>query len=124
MSTLSGNFVKCAHIRCEEYVQHKSLNETPLCAFHGTYDTINTVTSAEMLESNDTTEKAFYARCENLKKQVLKLTTELNADKMNHGKMIRWNKNFEMCSKRNDVTTCTYFKILNRLLILSIVFCS
>lgn len=112
MSSRNSNFVKCAHIRCDEYVPSKSPKETPLCAFHGTYDTINTVTSAEMLEANETTEKAFYGRCENLKKQVLKLTTELNADKMNHCKMIRWNKNFEMCSKCNDVTTCMYFKIL------------
>ena len=63
-----------------------------------------------MLRANDTTEKAFYARCNNLKERVVQLTAELNE----HGKMIRWNKDFEMCCKCDDVTTCKYFKILNR----------
>ena len=109
MSSLNGNFVKCAHIRCEEYVQRKSPRETPLCSFHGTYDTTCHVTPEEMFEIYDTTEKAFYARCKILEERVAELTADLNADKMNHGKMIRWNKNFEMCSKCDDVTTCTYF---------------
>jgi hypothetical protein len=105
MSSLYDNFVKCAYIRCDEYVQHKSPKETPLCDFHGTYDTTDTVTSAEMVEIYNNTEQAFYARCENLKERV----AELTADKMNHGKMRRWNKKFEMCSKCDNVITCTYF---------------
>ena len=90
----------------------------PLCTFHGTYDTISHVSSEEIFEIYGTTQQAFYARCENLKERVAQLTTELKTDKMNHGKMIRWNKNFEMCSKCDDVTTCTYFKILNRFVLL------
>ena len=81
MSSLGGNFVKCAHIRCDEYVQHKSPKETPLCSFHGTYDTTNEVTPAELFESYDTAEKAFYARCENLKHRVAELTAELKQTK-------------------------------------------
>ncbi len=106
MTSPNSHFVKCAHIQCDEYVSLQSPKETPLCSFHGTYNTTNTVTSKEMLEMNNTTEQAFYARCNNLKTRVFDLTTEL---KRNHGKMIRWNKNFEMCSNCGDVTTCTYF---------------
>ena len=108
MLSQHGNFVKCSHIQCEEYVPHHFQINTPLCSFHGTYNTTNTVTSLEMLRANETTEKAFYARCNNLKEQVLGLTAELKGDKMKHGKMIRWNNNFEMCSNCDDVTTCTY----------------
>ena len=115
MSSQYSNFVKCAYIKCEEYVQRKSQKETPLCTFHGTYDTTNTITPEEMVEMYDITEQAFYARCENLKERVAQLTAELKTDKMNHGKMIRWNMKFEMCSNCDDITTCTYFKILIRL---------
>lgn len=101
----NSNFVKCAHLRCEEYVPRKSPRETPICSFHGTYDTTSPVTPEEMF---DTTEQAFYERWKILEERVAELTAELNADKNKHGKMIRWNQHFEMCSKCDDVTTCTY----------------
>jgi hypothetical protein len=116
MTSLNGNFVKCAHIRCDEYVPRKSPKETPFCSFHGTYDTTSPVTPEEMFEMYDTTQQAFYERCKILDELVAELAAKLNDDKKNkHGKMIRWNQNFEMCSNCDDVTTCTYFKILNRI---------
>ena len=122
MASFNGNFVKCAHLRCEEYVQHKFPRETPLCSFHGTYDTTSPVTSQEMFEIYGTTEQAFYERWKILEERVAELTAELNADKNKHGKMIRWNTNFEMCSKCDDVTTCTYIlKYLIAYIFLSIL---
>ena len=104
----NNNFVKCAHVRCDEYVPRKSPKEVPLCSFHGTYDTTSPVTPEEMFEMYGTTEQAFYERWKILEERVAELAAELNADKMKHGKMIRWNQHFEMCSNCDDVTTCTY----------------
>ena len=83
MTSLNGNFVKCAHIRCDEYVPRKSPKETPLCSFHETYDTTSPVTPEEMFEMYDTTQQTFYERCKILDELVAELAAKLNADKKN-----------------------------------------
>lgn len=83
MASLNRNFVKCAHVRCDEYVQCQSPKEMPLCSFHGTYDTTNQVTSEEMIEVYGTTEQAFYVRCDNLNERMVKLTARLKGERNN-----------------------------------------
>jgi hypothetical protein len=114
MSSPNRIFVQCAHIQCDQYVPQQSPKEIPLCTFHRTHNPTNTKTSKEILEAYDTSGREFFERCEILRQRVAQITAEFNSEK--HGKMIRWNKNFEMCSSCGDVTTCTYFFFLKYLI--------
>lgn len=103
-SNYQGNWVKCFNKHCEEYVQPQLSYEMPLCSTHKTFDTTPSITTDEMFEKNDTTQREFFERCKQLEKRVSEEILRT------HGKMVRWNKKFEMCSNCNDVSTCTFFK--------------
>ena len=106
MNSYNSSWVKCLSRDCEEYVQ---IHETRLCINHRTYDTTPSVTPEEqdMFEMNDTTQREFFERCKQLQQRVAEETFQLASSNFkSHGKMVRWNKNFDLCSNCGDVTTC------------------
>ena len=109
MNTYSTSWVKCLSRDCEEYVEIQFPSETPLCINHQTYDTTPPVTPEDeaMYKINDTTQREFFERCKQLEQRVADETFQFASSNFgSHGKMIRWNKKFEMCSNCDDVTTC------------------
>jgi len=104
-SEANGIFVKCLVKGCQEYGQKKFLKDTPLCPTHETHPTRDN--SKEMFDIHGTTQRDFLERSEKLTQSFAKVIAESKSSiSGSHGKIIRWNKDFEMCSKCDDVTTC------------------